>query len=139
MNKFREVARLLISCLFMATGVMHASRPNFFAHSIQQYQLTTFEQTGFIAVMLPLAQITIGVFLLLKVWERTMFAQSSLVFGVFAIAGTIALTANLDISCGCLGEYSPKLSILHVCITGLLCLISLRFATLSNWGEFDAI
>ena len=133
MNKVSEYARgcarLAIGFSFLASGILHATRPYFFAHAIQRYQLTDFEQTGFLANTIPLALLTIGMFLLLKVWERSMYVCCSVVLGAFTITGIFALSNHLSISCGCWGDYSPELSITHVCITGLCSGLCLFFSS----------
>lgn len=137
----REVIRLVASLLLLASGLLHVSHPHAFAMAIHGYGLTGSYMTAFLTSFLPLLQITIGIFLLACFMEELSFVFAAILFAVFSVVGLIALTRELEISCGCFGDYSPTLSWWHVLLTSVAALLCLWCAGLKPsffWKRFRA-
>lgn len=113
----RDLILFATSACLIATGLLHVSNPSSFAISIDSYGVVGTNASIFLATLLPLYHITVGSCLLLRYSVRTCLGVTALLLGVYGIAGSVALIQGRDISCGCLGEYSPKLTTSHVCGT----------------------
>lgn len=115
--------RLLVAALMLSSGVLHATDPFGFSVAINRYELTGFRLSVYLATFLPLTQISIGTFLLLRIWVAPSLLIATLMFLAFTFAGGFALSRNLGISCGCFGAFSPNLNAAHVVATSGLALM----------------
>ena len=119
-SPFTILGRLIVGALFVATGLLHLDDPHGFLVSIRDYNLAPSFLTWKIATVLPLVELTIGTFLLANVWVQASWLLSGFCCFAFSIAGSLALALGREISCGCLGVYSPQLSVSHVAITSAI-------------------
>jgi hypothetical protein len=73
-----------------------------------------------VATAMPFLQLIIGVFLLLNVFTEVSFLLASVLLFLFDFAGILAVMRGLNITCGCFGDFSPRITTGHVVITSVL-------------------
>jgi putative oxidoreductase len=93
--------RVVLGCLFLYTGVIHALDPKGFADAVANYRILPAVLVNPFAVALPFVEMITGIALILGI----LIPGSSLIIAgllfVFTLALGIALFKGLDISCGC--------------------------------------
>jgi putative oxidoreductase len=109
------VLRIGLGVLFVVAGAVKWADPTAFAQEIANYQLLP-GLAPHLAVLLPAIEITAGAVLLAGplVWRRAAAAALFLVTAAFTVAVTAAVLRGLDISCGCFGGDSAKVTWLTV-------------------------
>jgi uncharacterized membrane protein YphA (DoxX/SURF4 family) len=93
--------RIVLGCMFLYTGVVHALDPKGFAEAVANYRILPAVLVNPFAVALPFVELITGMALILGI----LIPGSSLIIAgllfVFTLALGIALFKGLDISCGC--------------------------------------
>lgn len=122
-------ARMLLGTLFAYAGISHASNSYRFFQSVVAYDLLSVNFSIWVATVLPFLQLIIGVFLLLNVFTEVSFLLATVLLFVFDFAGILAIIRGLNITCGCFGDLSPRITTGHVVITSVLVSLSI-YATI---------
>jgi putative oxidoreductase len=92
--------RVVLGCMFLYTGVVHALDPRGFAEAVANYRILPIALVNAFAVVLPFVEMATGMALILVLVPGSSLIIAGLLF-VFALALGIALIKGLDISCGC--------------------------------------
>lgn len=109
-----------LAIMWLATGSIHASSISRFARDICDYALIPCSMAIIAAPCLAAFHIILGGQLLIGSFLKPALAASLCLLGIYTAAGILALGKGLDISCGCMGAYSLKVSWTHVLINTLL-------------------
>jgi hypothetical protein len=104
----------------LLSGLLHGANPYQFLQSVAAYDLIPFEAAVLVATFLPLLQLTIGLMLLTETWSSTALLMAVLLLIIYWLAGVLALTRGLAISCGCFGVLSPRITWTHSALMLLL-------------------
>ena len=118
-----EFARLLVTLLLLTAGLLNVDNPFGFTVSVARYNVVPTNWLSYFSTILPLLELTIGVLLLFRIWIVPSLYLGVLCFLAYSIGGLFALGQGLEISCGCFGSYSPKISYWHVAGTTILSII----------------
>jgi putative oxidoreductase len=107
--------RLGLGTLFVVAGALKWRDPAGFAQEIANYHLLP-GLAPHLAVVLPAIEITAGLALLAAPlsWRRAAAAALVLVTAAFTVAVASAVVRGLDISCGCFGAGSGRVTWLTV-------------------------
>lgn len=97
----RTVIRLGIGAMFLIAAYPKFTDPKGFANLVAQYQLLPAFAVDAFSVWLPAFEITVGLGLILTLWEREFAALVGLLLVMFIVALGQALLRNLGIACGC--------------------------------------
>jgi putative oxidoreductase len=93
--------RVVLGCMFLYTGVVHALDPKGFADAVANYRILPAVLVNPFAMALPFVEMITGIALILGIFiPGSSLIIAGLLF-VFALALGIALFKGLDISCGC--------------------------------------
>jgi putative oxidoreductase len=111
----RALMRLGLGVLFVVAGALKWRDPAGFAQEIVNYHLWP-GLAPYLAAVLPTIEITVGVALLAAPlpWRRAAAAAIAVVTAGFTLAVGSAVARGLDISCGCFGAGSGRVTWLTV-------------------------
>lgn len=128
------IIRTFIGILFIFYGVSKIADPSQFANEIGNYGITPEFITQLMALVIPWAEMIIGVLLLFGVFQNENGVLATVLLLMFTIAVTIAFAKGLDISCGCSSNNaSQKVGWLKIFENlGLIILTSILSITKSN-------
>ena len=101
-----------LAALFVYAGASKWSDPGGFAQEIANFQLWP-ALAPYLAAVLPAMEIVAGVVLLVGPGPRWRQAAAAAIFAIltlFTIAVTLAAARGLDISCGCFGTDSARVT-----------------------------
>jgi len=93
--------RVLLGCMFLYTGFIHAMDPQGFAVAVGNYRVLPPVLVNPFAVALPWIELAAGALLVMGIFVP---GSSLIIAGMllmFTIALAMALAKGLDISCGC--------------------------------------
>ena len=93
------------------TGIVHATQPYLFIHTIASYRILPSWASGVVGLWVPHLQLTLGVCLGLNWAPRIALGLAALLFAVFSAAQVTAWTRGVDIDCGCFGFVASTVSI----------------------------
>jgi uncharacterized membrane protein YphA (DoxX/SURF4 family) len=101
---FAWVLRLGVAGVLLVAGVLKLRAPAVFATEIANYQLFP-AAAPYLAAMLPVAEILIGLAVLLapRAWRRAGALAALVSFAAFAVAVGSAYFRRINIDCGCFG------------------------------------
>lgn len=104
-------ARVGLGALFVIAGVLKLKDPQAFAVEIANYHLLP-ELAPYMAVGLPPVEVALGVAMVLPwdAWRRAAAATAMGLLAVFTVAVVSAVARGMDVSCGCFGASSDKVS-----------------------------
>ena len=107
--------RLGLGALFVVAGVLKWADPAGFAQEIVNYRLWP-ELAPYLAVVLPAIEVTAGLALLVtpRAWRQAAAAALVVLTAAFTVAVGTAVVRGLDISCGCFGGGSSRVTWLTV-------------------------
>jgi hypothetical protein len=97
----RTVLRLGLGAMFLIAAYPKFSDPKGFATLVAQYQLLPAFAVDLFSIWLPAFEITVGLGLILTLWEREFAALVGLLLLMFIVALGQALLRDLGIACGC--------------------------------------
>ena len=102
------IIRTFIGILFIFYGVSKIADPSQFANEIGNYGMSPEFITQLMALVIPWAELIIGVLLLFGVFqnENGVLATGLLLMFTFGVA--FAFASGLDISCGCSGSNASQ-------------------------------
>jgi putative oxidoreductase len=94
---------VVVSALFLQSGLAHIQNPYAFLATIHSYQLLEARLGEIAATFIPGLQIVAALGLLSRTFVRSSFLLSTLLFSAFTLAQSTALWRELEIDCGCFG------------------------------------
>ncbi|MFA7326553.1 MAG: MauE/DoxX family redox-associated membrane protein [Candidatus Kapaibacterium sp.] len=97
------VIRTFIGILFIFFGVAKIAEPSQFANEIGNYGMTPDFITHLMALILPWAEMIVGVLLLFGIYQNENGLLATLMLIMFTFGVIFAFTSGLDINCGCSG------------------------------------
>jgi len=100
----RVLVRITLGSLFVFAGVTKAYDPGAFAIEIQRYNLIPWIPTVLASVYLPWLEILVGLFLVVKRFEKGALLLITCLLLVFTLALASATFRGLGIDCGCFGK-----------------------------------
>ena len=118
-----EIARLVIGATFVLAGCVKLFWPYDFLHAVYAYELFSRQLGLLLAVALPWMELILGVCLLSKIGTRVAAAWCGFLLSAFVIVQMKALSAGLEIDCGC-GPTSTPVSGVTVLRTSLLTIVA---------------
>jgi len=102
------VSRVVVSGLFMYSGVVKLAEPEIFARAIQGYRLVSDGWIVPLTYFLPWLEVWCALVLwLAPPFRRAAWEVLTAMLGVFTVAKASAMWRGLDISCGCTGSGDP--------------------------------
>ncbi len=93
--------RVYIGIVFIIASLYKISDPYAFALSIATYQILPLWSINPFALLLPWVELLVGTTMVLGLWTRESAALISGMMVMFLVALTLALTKDLQMSCGC--------------------------------------
>jgi len=100
-SMLRTVLRVGLGCMFLVAAYPKFSDPSGFANLVAQYQLLPAFAVDLFSIWLPAFEITVGLGLILTLWEREFAFLLGVLLVMFIVALGQALLRNLGIACGC--------------------------------------
>jgi uncharacterized membrane protein YphA (DoxX/SURF4 family) len=97
----RTVLRLGLGAMFLVAAYPKFADPKGFANLVAQYQLLPAFAVDAFSLWLPAFEITVGLGLILTLWEREFSLLVGVLLVMFIVALGQALLRNLGIACGC--------------------------------------
>lgn len=97
------VIRTFIGILFIFYGVAKIADPSQFANEIGNYGMTPDFLTHIMALILPWAEMIVGVLLLFGIYQNENGLLATLMLVMFTFGVVFAFASGLDINCGCSG------------------------------------
>lgn len=97
------VIRTFIGILFVFYGVAKIADPSHFANEIGNYGMTPDFITHLMALILPWAEMFVGVLLLFGIYQNENGLLATLMLIMFTFGVVYAFASGLDINCGCSG------------------------------------
>jgi uncharacterized membrane protein len=97
----RTLIRLGLGAMFLVAAYPKFTDPKGFATLVAQYQFLPAFAVNAFSLWLPAFEITVGIGLILTLWEREFGALIGLLLVMFIVALGQALLRNLGIACGC--------------------------------------
>ena len=109
-NRVWRVIAIILSALFIYAGALKALDPVRFAGDIENYHILPWRIGAPLAFYLPWLEIICGIALILQRFHSGAKALLTGLMLVFVIATISAKARGIDISCGCFGHISDRLS-----------------------------
>jgi uncharacterized membrane protein YphA (DoxX/SURF4 family) len=97
----RTVLRLGLGAMFLIAAYPKFADPKGFATLVAQYQFLPAFSVNLFSVWLPAFEITVGIGLILTLWEREFAVLIGVLLLMFIVALGQALLRDLGIACGC--------------------------------------
>jgi uncharacterized membrane protein YphA (DoxX/SURF4 family) len=126
-----RILTILTGAIFIYAGTIKAVNPLRFANDISNYHLLPWPIGVRLAFYLPWLEIISGLAVLTGVLRRGAVAVLGSMMCVFIAASVIAKARGINVSCGCFGVASEKLSFAsHLALDALIlgAIIALWFA-----------
>lgn len=98
--------RLVLAGMFLFAALPKLLDPVTFARDIDNYRMVPDALIGPIALMLPVAEIVIGLALVTGLYARGAAITSGLLLVGFAIGMVQAIVRGIDLDCGCFGQFA---------------------------------
>ncbi len=142
MKNFEAAFCWAMCAVWFITGMSHAWNIPRFSWHVLEYGVVNSHIAIALAPLLASTHLVLGALFLLR--ERLYIAIAVSIFLLFGygVVGAIAVMRGLQISCGCLGLYSPSISWTHVGFNFALALgsaVYLRFICLKGWGKSTSV
>lgn len=97
------LARLVLGVVLIYAGAVKVGKPLTSQRAVQAFEVLPHELAGWIGLILPFAEIVLGVLLVLGLFTRVMGALGALLMLVFVVGIAQAWARGLTIDCGCFG------------------------------------
>ena len=97
------IIRIILGGVLVVAGGLKITEPSQAARAAQAYQILPFDLAGLVGMMLPIAEVSIGILLLLGLYTRFASAATSVLMLVFTAAIISAWVRGISIDCGCFG------------------------------------
>jgi uncharacterized membrane protein YphA (DoxX/SURF4 family) len=101
--KLSLVLRLALGVILVYTGIVKSMDLSHTAQAIENYRLLPVEWVNFVALLMPMLEIIVGVCLIAGLLLDGALVITTGMFTVFLFAIVSALMRGLDIDCGCFG------------------------------------
>lgn len=102
------IARFLLGLTFMLSGVPKLLDRRSFAEAVGRFELLPWWTTRPLAALIPVAELAVGVLLLLGLYTRVAALTSMGMLAVFTGALTIAVMRGSQHDCNCFGRLPIK-------------------------------
>lgn len=103
MSTIVEAVRLGLAALLIVSGTAKLRRPALFRAAVADYAVLPIRAVGPVASALPIAELVIGLALLLDFTAVAAAAAAAALFAVFIAGMVVNLVRGRSIACGCLG------------------------------------
>jgi putative oxidoreductase len=127
---FVLLARVGLGCLFLYSALPKIRQPYDFLHDVYNYEIVGPKLGLLVAMTLPWMELLVGICLLGGIFVSGAFLVCMGMAAMFTFVITWALYQGLDISCGCFGSGTAKITYLTL-IRALLILLFSAAAYLS--------
>lgn len=111
---------LIVAMVLVSSGLIHASQPYLFVHTVASYRLLPEWSIGIFGLLIPYIQISLGIFLGLGIAARAANLMAAAMFAAFSIAQLFVLSRGIQIDCGCFGFAPSPISIQTVLLSTTL-------------------
>ncbi len=98
--------RLVVAAVFLFAAPSKLLDPVTFARDIDNYRMLPDVLIGPLALVLPVAEILIGLALVTGVWARGAALVSAAMLIGFALGMVQAIVRGIDLDCGCFGSFA---------------------------------
>jgi uncharacterized membrane protein YphA (DoxX/SURF4 family) len=95
------VLRTILGGIFIYASLDKIINPEQFVHALSNYRLLPMELENVFALLLPWAEATIGMFLILGLFEWVSLMLYNILMLIFMAVIAISLMRGLNINCGC--------------------------------------
>ena len=95
------VLRIILGGIFIYASLDKIINPEQFAHALSNYRLLPRGLENLFALLLPWAEVTIGIFLILGLFEWVSLTLYNILMLTFMAVIALSLMRGLNISCGC--------------------------------------
>ena len=95
------VMRTILGGIFIYASLDKIINPEQFAHALSNYKLLPMGLVNLFALLLPWAEVTIGIFLILGLFEWVSLTLYNILMLTFMAVIALSLMRGLNISCGC--------------------------------------
>lgn len=92
--------------IFFLSGLLKIRNPLDFADRIHAFQILPDEGIPLVALGLPILEVAIGILLFLPGFVRTALMTSFFLLVMFTIGLVQAMVRDLNITCGCFGDWT---------------------------------
>ncbi|MEM9366809.1 MAG: MauE/DoxX family redox-associated membrane protein [Planctomycetota bacterium] len=120
-----KAAVMLSGCLLVFSGLLHASNPYAFMHSIASYRFAPTWLVGLLGLLLPYVLLTVGTCLCLGLLPRVSSRCALILSLAFVILQVAVLARGLEIDCGCFGQVSSPVSLKSIVPSGFIVVTSM--------------
>ncbi len=103
-DKLGMLARFIVGLVFVFAAVGKIVDPEFFARSIERYQLLPVAVVNIVAVVLPWIELFVGMALVFGIRIRAAALIGGVLLFVFTLAVASAWARGLNIECGCFSQ-----------------------------------
>ena len=93
--------RTILGGIFIYASLDKIINPEQFAHALSNYKLLPMGLVNLFALLLPWAEVTIGIFLILGLFEWVSLTLYNILMLTFMAVIALSLMRGLNISCGC--------------------------------------
>ncbi len=133
-------ARIGLGALFVLAGVLKLKDPQAFAIEITNYRLLP-ALAPYMAVGLPPVEVALGIALVLPwdAWRRAGAALATGLLAVFTLAVVSAVARGMDVSCGCFGASSDKVSYVTIARDVALVVIAAALVVFPRSSPFSPL
>ena len=100
----------VVGVILAGTGLLHLENHYHFLKSVTAYRILPPSVSIVVAATLPILSVSTGISLVVGWFRRQALLIASSLFLMFSIAQIYAVANKLDISCGCFGAYSSRIS-----------------------------
>ena len=97
-------ARCVLGLLFLYAGYEKLAAPNDFAEAIDGYQLVPQAWAGWLALLIPSAEVVVGLSLVLGPGSRAAALLAGLMLLAFSFGIAQAMVRGINVECGCFGS-----------------------------------
>jgi len=97
------VLRLVVGGVLLVAGALKVTNLAASAFAVRAYQLLPYDLAGYVGHALPVAEIAVGVLLVLGLFTRAGAIAAALLLLAFVIGIASAWARGLSIDCGCFG------------------------------------
>jgi len=94
----------VLGLLFLYAGLEKLSDPNEFAQAIDGYQMVPLAWAGWLALLIPSAEVVMGISLVLGPGSRAASLLAGLTLLVFSFGIAQAMVRGINVECGCFGS-----------------------------------
>lgn len=125
--------RIGLGALFILAAYLKLQNPQDFVDSIKAFKIFDLDTQGHLVVLaaftIPWLEMLCGFLLLIGLWTRAAALALSVLLAAFTIGVISVIRRDLDVSCGCFGEYEwpckGNIGACHVVRNSILLLASL--------------